>query len=79
MAPDRIIQLLSATARGIGGDSGGAFAQLLDTVGELVATRGLDDATAKIRALLDNPPRKAILDRMEEALRRREAEEPDES
>jgi len=79
MTPDRVLELLSATARGIGGEPGGAFARLLDTVGELVATRGLDDATAKIRALLDNPPRKAILDRMEEALRRREAEEPDES
>lgn len=79
MTPDRIIQLLSATARGVGGDYGGAIAQLFDTVGELVATRGLDDAIAKIETLLANPPRKADLDRMEEALRRREAEEPDEN
>lgn len=79
MTADRILQLLSTVSRGVGGEPGSALAALLDSVGELVATRGVEDATARIRALLDNPPRKAILDRMEEALRRREAEEPDES
>lgn len=79
MKPDRILQLLSTTARGVGGDYGAVVAQLFDAVGELVATRGVDDAIAQIRGLVENPPRKADLTRMEEALRRREASEPDES
>jgi hypothetical protein len=79
MKPDRILQLLSVTARGVGGDYGTVVARLFDAVGELVATRGVEDAIAQVRDLLANPPRKADLTRMEEALRRREAGEPDES
>lgn len=77
MKPDRILQLLSTTARGVGGNYGAVVAQLFDAVGELVATRGVDDAIVQIRELIENPPRKADLERMEEALRRREETEED--
>lgn len=75
MKPEVVLNLLGATARGLGGDIGGQVGGLLERVAEVVARFGVGGAQAQIEYLLANPPHAADLSRMREVLERRRAEE----
>jgi hypothetical protein len=75
MKPEAILQLLGATARGVGGDVGRGVGGLLERLAEVVARFGVGEAQARIEYLLANPPHEAELAKMHEILERRRREE----
>lgn len=76
MTPEQILSSFASLARGFAGP-GALVGTLLEGVGVLVKRRGVEDAIGAIQALIDAPPHRANLDRMEAALEERKRREED--